>query len=356
MARIVYAVAGEGFGHSSRSQLIGQMLIEAGHDVIFAGSNKSLIYRREHFGERVKEVFGLLFYYRDGRINPAKTILKNFWEYRRGYGINHKLYKECFDKFKPELVITDFEPFSAWWALRNRVPFFSIDHQHLLTHCRLHHPPGNLMSRLNAYVVTRGYYGWANSYIILNFFKAPAKTFKAVTAPPVIRPQVAGIKSEPGETIVIYVTHSMNEEKIRQVLTSFSSQKFIVYGYNKNENAGNITFRERSTEGFLKDAASSKGVAASAGFSLISECMHFRKKMLLLPIKGQYEQIINAHYIEQFGLGLSRNEITEQSLSEFIAEMEKPMPQDERILWPSNEKFFDVLQQRLNQLSEPIKI
>jgi len=29
MARIIYAVAGEGFGHSSRSHLIGQRLLEA---------------------------------------------------------------------------------------------------------------------------------------------------------------------------------------------------------------------------------------------------------------------------------------------------------------------------------------
>ena len=32
MARIIYGVAGEGFGHSSRSHLIGQRLIDAGHD------------------------------------------------------------------------------------------------------------------------------------------------------------------------------------------------------------------------------------------------------------------------------------------------------------------------------------
>jgi len=73
-------------------------------------------------------------------------------------------------------------------------------------------------------------------------------------------------------------------------------------------------------------------------------------------LPGQYEQIINAHYVQLLGLGLSRNELNEQSLSEFLAETEKPMPDDERILWPSNERFFEVLQERLNQLSKPIKI
>ena len=44
MARIIYGVAGEGFGHSSRSHLIGQRFIDAGHDVMFVGSQKSLLY------------------------------------------------------------------------------------------------------------------------------------------------------------------------------------------------------------------------------------------------------------------------------------------------------------------------
>ena len=58
MAGIIYAVAGEGFGHSSRSHLIGQRLIDAGHDCGFVGSQKSLLYLKQYFGQRVKAIFG----------------------------------------------------------------------------------------------------------------------------------------------------------------------------------------------------------------------------------------------------------------------------------------------------------
>jgi uncharacterized protein (TIGR00661 family) len=356
MARIIYAVAGEGFGHASRSHLIGQRLIDSGHDVIFAASNKSRAYLKEYFGQRVKEVFGLLFHYRSGRVNSFTTICKNIVRFPKGFSINHRLYKDCFDTFRPELIIADFEPFSAWWALRHRVPFFSIDHQHLLTHCFLEHPPGNLLARLNAYVVMRCYYGWANSYVIINFFRAPAKVSSAVTAPPVLRPEVESLKAENSDYIVIYVTHGMNEGRIRRMLHSFAPQKFVVYGFNKFQQDENITFKERSTEGFLHDIASSKGVVGSAGFSLISECMHLKKKMLLLPLSGQYEQFINAYYVQSLGLGLSRNELNEKSLSEFLEETGKPMPDDERILWPSNEGFFAVLREQLNRLNKPITL
>ena len=47
MARIIYGVAGKGFGHSSRSHLIGQRLLAAVHEVMFIGYHKSLTYRPE---------------------------------------------------------------------------------------------------------------------------------------------------------------------------------------------------------------------------------------------------------------------------------------------------------------------
>ena len=56
MARIIYGVAGEGFGHSSRSHLIGQRLLDSGHDVMFVGYRKSLAYLKQYFGERVREI------------------------------------------------------------------------------------------------------------------------------------------------------------------------------------------------------------------------------------------------------------------------------------------------------------
>ncbi len=356
MARIIYAVAGEGFGHSSRSHLIGQRLIEAGHDVIFAGSNKSLFYLKEHFGDRVKEIFGLSFDYKNGRIHPLKTIKKNILGLPTGDKINRKLFRGFFEKFEPDLIVSDFEPFSAWWALRNNVPFFSIDHQHMLTHCRLEFPKGCDVSRITAYVITRCYYASATSYIIINFFKAPVKRRSAVIAPPVVRPDVLSLKAHSGEYVVLYTTTGTNEGQLKELLGGFGSQKFHIYGFNKYAEEGNCIFKKRSTEDFLADVAGSRGVAATAGFSLISECMYLKKKMLLLPLAGQYEQFINAHYVQLLGLGLSRNELDEKSLSEFLSETEKPMPDDERILWPDNEAFFDVLRQRLKQLAMPIKI
>jgi uncharacterized protein (TIGR00661 family) len=356
MASIIYGVAGEGFGHSSRSHLIGQRFIDAGHDVMFVGSQKSLLYLKRYFGERVKEIFGLSFAFEGTRIDKSETLKRNLLKLPEANRQNDELFKKHFEPFEPELIISDFEPFSAWWAWRWNVPFISIDHEHMLSHCKLDHPAKNWFSRLTARVVTECHYVGAVAYIIVNFFKAPLRVDTAVLVPPIVRTVVSELESTPGEHILLYSTTGTNRDGLREILHRFGRQPFIIYGFNEDIKDQNCLFKKRSTEGFLADLASAKGVIASAGFSLISECLSLKKKMLLLPIAGQYEQIINAHYIRKLGLGVSAETLDEANLAEFLDELDKPIPDDDRILWPDNNRFFNILQQELNKLHNPISI
>jgi uncharacterized protein (TIGR00661 family) len=356
MARIVYGVAGEGFGHSSRCHLIGQRLLEAGHDVIFACSNKSLEYLKPYFGQRVKEIHGLTFDYEKGYVDAFGTIKKNIRAFPKGHKVNVELFKKEIKPFKPELILTDFEPFSAWWAWRNKVPYISIDNEHVLTHCRLEHKLKNINYRINSFFVTKFYYAGASSYLVMNFFKAPMKSKDAVLAPPVIRPVVCQLKSRQEEHIVVYFTTAKDKKPLAELLNKFPQRTFHIYGYDVEQKTGNCIFKKRSTEGFLNDLAGCKAVIATAGFSLISECMYLRKKMLLLPVKGQYEQIINAYYIEKLGLGTFSNELSESALERFCRDIEKPILENNEIIWPDNEKFFDVLSVELKKINPAIKI
>ncbi|HUT29120.1 MAG TPA: MJ1255/VC2487 family glycosyltransferase [Sedimentisphaerales bacterium] len=356
MAKIIYGVAGEGFGHSSRSHLIGRRLLDSGHDVMFVGYKKSLSYLRQYFGQRVREIFGLSFAYEDGRVDKSETLKMNLLNLPEGNRQNDELFRRHFVPFGPELVISDFEPFSAWWAWRNGVPFISIDHEHVLTLCELEHPQKNWFSRLTSSIVTRCYYVGAVAYVIVNFFRAPLRIEQAVLAPPVVRDAVRRLEASNGDHILFYTTTGKGREELRELLRRFGSQKFIVYGFDDSSEAGNCTFKKRSTEGFLDDLASCRGVAASAGFSLISECMYLKKKMLVLPLAGQYEQIINAHYVEKLGLGVSAEKLDEEVLGRFLDGLDRPMPDDGRILWPDNERFFEVLQEAFNKLDSPISI
>lgn len=357
MANIIYGVAGEGYGHSTRSQLVGQKLIDAGHNVIFATSQKGLKHLGQYFPERTKEVFGLLFGYKAGKVSNFKTFRINLCRLPGGMKTNSKLYKTHFENYNPDLVITDFEPFSAKWAKKNNVPVISIDNEHLLTYCKLDVVDVGKFTKFNSKFVTKHYYKNPASYIIISFFDAELTSDLACIAPPILRSAALEMTPSAGEHIVLYSTTGAKAEHVADICKKFPSQTFHIYGFNMAREDDNCIFKEHSAEGFLVDMAASRGVISSAGFSLITECLHFKKKMLLLPLPGQYEQIINAHYIEKLGLGVSAKSFNAESLKRFLDDLNTPIPtDDERIIWPSNEKFFDCLQQQFEQLSLPVKI
>lgn len=356
MAKIIYGVAGEGFGHSSRSHLIGQKLIDAGHDVIFAASKKSLAYLKPYFGDRVKEVAGLSFAFENGRIDSFKTITLNLGKLPEANGINNILFHEIFKPFDPDLVITDFEPFSAWWAWRKDIPFISIDHEHMLTHCELDHPAQQWLPKLKAEIVTRSYYFNAAAYLVINFFKAEPKSSKTFVTPPIVRSIVRQFEPTEGDDILVYSSMAKDSSELLEAFTQFKDQTFIIYGYDKAEQHGNCIFKKRSTEEFLSNLTNCRGVIASAGFSLLSECLYMRKKMLLMPVANQYEQMINAHYIEKLGLGIATEDLNTQAVSRFLDELDKPLSTADAILWPDNERFFEILRDVLAGLPKPIDL
>ena len=59
-----------------------------GHDVIFATSHRALLYLRECFGERAREIFGLTFDYSKGYVAPVATVWKNLWQFPQGHRVN----------------------------------------------------------------------------------------------------------------------------------------------------------------------------------------------------------------------------------------------------------------------------
>lgn len=353
MAKIVYGVAGEGFGHSSRSELLAQRLLDAGHDVVFAASHKSLNYLKPTFNGRVKEVYGLSFNYQNGRVDPFRTVLQNFAGYLpAGIATNRRLFSQTVKTFKPDLVISDFEPFSAWWAWRNGVPCASIDHEHFLTCCRYETGGTAWKDRAMAKVVVRGYHTFADAYVVLNFFKTPLLNKNAQLVPPVVRDTVLKIHPTNGEHILMYSTDCGQSlrQHLYDIVSRQTDHRFIIYGFNEELEVGNCVFKKTSTEGFLNDLASCRAVVATAGFSLLSECLYFRKPMLLMPVREQYEQIVNACYVEKLGMGLKANSLTGEKLQEFLDRLETFRFDHPLALLPDNNENLRMLNKRFEEL------
>jgi len=72
--------------------------------------------------------------------------------------------------------------------------------------------------------------------------------------------------------------------------------------------------------------------------------------MLLLPLAGQYEQMINASYAQKLGLALSTNQPTAGVLEKWINFLDKPLANNEDILWPNNKRSLRQLDKTIQSI------
>jgi hypothetical protein len=51
----------------------------------------------------------------------------------------------------------------------------------------------------------------------------------------------------------------------------------------------------------------------------MSECVGLRRPMLSVPVGGQFEQVMNARYLESMGYGLARDTLGPEAVDDFLA-------------------------------------
>ncbi|RME41996.1 MAG: hypothetical protein D6788_00020 [Planctomycetota bacterium] len=321
MARILYAASGDGYGHATRAHAVADELIRRGHDMMFLTSHKTLRYLEPIFPRRVHDVFGLLTVYEDGAAHIRKTLLHNLRRAPRRLGPSNARVRRLFRTFRPDLLVTDFEPFSAFWARVLGVPFVSLDNQHLLTHCVLDPVPGAVWDRLNAYLTIRLYYGGAQRYLVTTFIDAPVRYHPTTLIPPILRPQLHRRTPTSGDYLLVYKGASGLHPELEETLRRLDRMEIRAYGFPRTGRQGHVTYKAIDREAFLDDLAGCAGVIATAGHSLVCECIHLEKPMLLTPIRKQYEQMINAHYVQKLGYGRAIPRLTPEEVDRFLDEL-----------------------------------
>src|SRR5205823_9055774 len=85
----------------------------------------------------------------------------------------------------------------------------------------------------------------------------------------------------------------------------------------------NLTFRPFSEKGFIDDLRTARAVVAGGGYTLMSEAVYLHKPLLSLPVQGQFEQVLNALYLEKLGFGMHAKALDGAVLTEFLSRVPK---------------------------------
>jgi uncharacterized protein (TIGR00661 family) len=221
-------------------------------------------------------------------------------------------------------VVTDFEPLSGRYARLAHIPLVCVDNIHMIDRCR--HDPAIVDGAAEdfqiARAVTKAMVPTAGDYIVTTFFRPPLLRGRTVLVPPIVRPAIVDAEPVRGEHLVVY---SDGSDALIDALRA-SGQRCLVYGMRDGPLVGTtdgaIEFRPRSVDGFLADLVTARGVITGGGFSLLSEAVYLGKPVLSVPLRGQFEQLMNARYLEREGYGLCAPAVDTPVLEAFLERLD----------------------------------
>ncbi len=275
--KILYAIQGTGNGHLSRARDIIPILQQKGDlDILISGiqADIDLPYPVKYRFKGLSFIFG-----KKGGIDLIATYRKSNLK---------QLYKEI--KSLPiadyDLVINDFEPVSAWACKMQHKECVGLSHQAAVINKKSPKPKKkDLVGKavLTNYAPVTASYGFHFGAYDKDIFT------------PVIRSQVREAKPENKEHYTVYLP-AYSDERIIKVLGEIKNIQWQVFSKHtkKEYKEKNMYIRPINNEAFIESFISCAGVLCGAGFETPAEALYLKKKLMVIPMKGQYEQQCNA--------------------------------------------------------------
>jgi UDP:flavonoid glycosyltransferase YjiC (YdhE family) len=306
--KVLYGVNGEGLGHATRSEVVIGMLLGRGHDVRVVASGSAYRHLRRQL-PRVDEIFGPSFAMDEGEIHRWATLRLNVLGLSRELPDTVRHWISVVHDWRPDVVVTDFEPLSALYARSMLVPLVSVDNINMLVRC--HHDDGIVGAELADFVlaraITRAMVPTAGDYVVTSFFEPRVLWGRTTLVPPILRREVIDAVPSRGDHVLVY---SSGDHGLIDALEA-AGVPARVYGMRG----------KHSNEGFLDDLRTAGAVITGGGFSLLSEAIYLGKPVLSVPLHGQFEQLMNARYLQRAGYGMCAPGAGPAELAEFLARL-----------------------------------
>lgn len=288
--KILYAIQGTGNGHITCARdLLPRLMRRAEVDILVSGCqvDVDLPYEIKYRFGGLSFIFG-----KKGGIDYVETYKRS--KLKRLFREIRQLPVDDYD-----LVISDFEPVSAWACyIRNR-PCVGLSHQAAVVNP---HSPRPVKTDLIGRAVLR-YYAPASFHYGYHYLPYDKNIFT-----PLIRREIreAGVTNKGHFTVYL---PAYSDKRIIRLLSRFPQIKWQVFSKHcrKCYEDDHITIEPISNDPFIRSMASAEGVLCGAGFQTPAEVLFLRKKLMVVPMKGQYEQQCNAAALSMLGIPVIRN-------------------------------------------------
>jgi len=283
--KIFYAVQATGNGHISRAMELLPYLKNYGEvDIFLSGANSTL-----QLNAPVKyRSNGLcLFYNCNGGLDYWK-IAKEMHVFR----LRKEIQELPVEKY--DLVINDFDYITSAACAKKNVA--SINYGHQASFLSVNTPRPDKKSSAGEWILRN--YAKATHYTGLHFDNYDDFIFT-----PVIKKEILEAEPKDDNYISVYLP-SYCEPQLSDIFGEINDTRFEIFikEISQPRQVGNILFLPVDKYLFNKSLINCTGLITGGGFETPAEAIHLGKKLMSIPIRGQYEQVCNSAALKQMGI------------------------------------------------------
>ncbi len=284
--KIFYAVQATGNGHISRAMEILPHLQRYGEvDIFLSGSNSNL--KMNNIKYRSK---GLSFFYSGSGGLNYKKIAVSLAPMR----VVKEVRQLPVEKY--DLVLNDYESITSLACAYKKIKSIHFGHQ--ASFLSVHTPRPDRKNVFGEFLLHN--FASASQNIGLHF-----DAYDDFILPPIIKDPIWNAQPSCGPHITVYLL-SYNDEVILQHLLPLTNHTFEVFSKEVKTKTvrGNVSLIPINNTVFNESLINSCGIITSAGFETPAEALYLQKKLMVIPVKGHYEQNCNAAALERFGVSV----------------------------------------------------
>jgi uncharacterized protein (TIGR00661 family) len=281
--KILFAIQGTGNGHISRAREIVPLLQQHGEvDLLVSGTEAEVT-----LAQPLKykfHGFSFVFGTNGGVDNWATFKLMN----------TPRLFKDIFTLplKQYDLIINDFEPVSAWACKLQRIPAVSLSHQ-----CSFVSPNTPRPAKWSYAEWLLKYYSPTAHHIGFHF-----ERYDDFIHTPVIRSEIRNLVTSNLGHYTVYLP-AYDDKLLTRELNKTNKEWHIFSKRQKTPyTQGNVKIFPVNNQDFNTSLASCEGLLTGGGFEGPAEALFLQKKVMMIPMKGQYEQQCNALAASKLGV------------------------------------------------------
>ncbi|MGK9117014.1 MULTISPECIES: glycosyltransferase family protein [Sphingobacteriaceae] len=288
--KILYAVQGTGNGHLSRAMdVIPCLKKRAEVDILVSGiqADLDLPFEVKYRKHGLSFIFG-----KAGGVDLWRTFMSN-----KVRDIVKEVNETPVEDY--DLVINDFEPVTAWACHLREHPCIGMSHQSAVLDSKS--PKPEEVDMMGKFILKH----YAPVDVSYGFHFQP---YSPSIFTPVIRKQIREQEISDKGHYTVYLP-AYDDARLLKSLLRFDQVQWDVFSKHNRVpfSLKNVNVQPINNQKFVESMASCHGILCGAGFETPAEALFLGKKLMVVPMKNQYEQHLNAAALMQMGVPVIKN-------------------------------------------------